>query len=217
MSDTGTPAGNRKGRIGQLVLLIVAVVVLLGLLYAAIGLFSKARRHETGPEAGAPAASSAAAGPAAVGKIVMLDPPAAAPAAPFDGPDGKPQTVANLKGKVVVLNLWATWCAPCVKEMPTLAALQAAYAGKDVVVAPLSFDAGADVAKAKAFIAGHRPLDFRHAEVSWAYGLNPPEANFPTTLIFDRQGRERAKVLGGLDWTGPQAKALIDRLLAEKT
>jgi thiol-disulfide isomerase/thioredoxin len=205
----------RKGRGAQVVVLIVAVVVLLGLIYGAIVLFSKAKRDDAGPQGGIPVESTAAASGAPVGKIVMLA-PGPAPSAPFDGPSGTPQTVADLKGKVVVLNLWATWCAPCVKEMPTLAALQTAYAGKDVVVAPLSFDAGADVAKAKAFIASHKPLGFRHAEVSWAYGLNPPEANFPTTLIFDRQGRERAKVLGGLDWTGPEARTLIDSLLAEK-
>ena len=80
------------------------------------------------------------------------------PAASFVDGAGKPVTLSDFKGKAVVLNLWATWCAPCVKEMPTLAALQTAEAGKGVKVVALSADSPSATDKAKAFIASHPPL-----------------------------------------------------------
>src|SRR5687768_3348934 len=66
--------------------------------------------------------------------------PAPAPAQVFYDAGGKPVRIADFKGQVVVMNLWATWCAPCVAEMPTLAALQRDYAGKPVKVVAVSLD-----------------------------------------------------------------------------
>jgi thiol-disulfide isomerase/thioredoxin len=148
-------------------------------------------------------------------KLVVAPTPKPAPPAAFEGPDGAPQTLAAFKGKVAVVNLWATWCAPCVKEMPTLAALQAAYAGKPVVVAPVSLDRDKDTAKARAFIAARPPLQYRHAAYDWAFKFDPPVTGFPVTIVYDRQGRERARLEGGADWTGTEARAVIDALLAE--
>ena len=132
-----------------------------------------------------------------------------------DSPDGKPVTLADFKGQVVVVNLWATWCAPCVKEMPTLAKLQSEYAGKPVKVVAISLDRGAeDVAKAKAFIAGKAPLGFYHGDYDMAFALKPAVEGLPVTLLYDPQGRERARLAGGADWSGADAKKVIDQLLA---
>ena len=132
-----------------------------------------------------------------------------------DSPDGKPVTLADFKGEVVVVNLWATWCAPCVKEMPTLAALQTEFAGKPVKVVAISLDRGAeDMAKARAFIAGKPPLGFYHGEYDMAFALKPAVEGLPVTLLYDSDGHERARLSGGADWSGAQAKAVIDQLLA---
>ena len=139
-----------------------------------------------------------------------------APATSFLDADGKPLRVADFKGKVVVLNLWATWCGPCVLEMPTLAKLAAAYQGKPVAVVAVSIDGDRDADKARAFIAGHAPLAFyRDPKLKLPYDLKPPTAGMPTTVIFGKDGVERGRLSGGADWSGRDAKAVIDQVLAE--
>jgi len=139
-----------------------------------------------------------------------------APATQVLDADGKSVQVADFRGKVVVVNLWATWCAPCKIEMPTLAKLQADYAGKPVEVVAISIDKDADVEKARAFIAGQAPLKFYHdpeAKLPWA--LTPPATGMPTTIIYGKDGNERGRVAGEANWAGPEAKSVIDRVLAE--
>ncbi len=150
-------------------------------------------------------------------KLVPAKTPIAEPGAALDGPDGKPVHLADFKGQVVVANLWASWCAPCVKEMPTLAQLQKAYAGKPLKVLPISLDKGdQDLAKAKAFIADKAPLQFYHAPYSLAFSLSPPVEGLPTTVIYDKNGIERARLAGGADWSTGEARAVMDRLLAAR-
>jgi len=151
-------------------------------------------------------------------KLEVADKPAAPAAITAEGPDGKLIDLRAFKGQVVVVNLWATWCAPCVKEMPTLARLQQEYAGKPVKVLAISLDKGADdIAKAKSFIADKPPLGFYHGQYSLAFSIDPPAEGLPTTILYDREGRERARLAGGADWSTPQAKAVLDRLLSMKS
>ncbi|MGH6909723.1 MAG: TlpA family protein disulfide reductase, partial [Phenylobacterium sp.] len=77
----------------------------------------------------------------------------------YDG-SGKAMKIADFKGKVLVVNLWATWCGPCKIEMPQLATLQAAYDGKPVQVVAISIDKAEALTEAKAFIASKAPLTF---------------------------------------------------------
>jgi thiol-disulfide isomerase/thioredoxin len=148
----------------------------------------------------------------------MLQHPAdgqAPPAYGFVDADGKTLTPADFKGKVVVMNLWATWCAPCQEEMPTLARLQRAYAGKPVKVVAVSIDKPDEAAKARAFIARNAPLAFYNdpeAKLPWA--LKPTAAGMPTTLILGKDGLERGRIAGQADWAGPGARAVIDKALA---
>lgn len=154
--------------------------------------------------------------PLAKAGMAKLQPSPAAPPpfASFVDADGKPVRLADFKGKVLVVNLWATWCAPCVKEMPTLAALQTAYAGKPVKVLAVSVDPAKDALKAKAFIAAHAPLAFyQDASLNLPFAFKPPAQGFPTTILYDRSGVERARMTGDADWSGPDAKAVVDRLL----
>jgi thiol-disulfide isomerase/thioredoxin len=98
--------------------------------------------------------------------------------------------------------------------MPTLAALQKAYEGKGVKVVAISIDAPKDADKAKAFIAGHAPLAFyQDATLELPFAFTPPAQGFPTTILFDKSGVERARVTGDADWSTPEAKAVVDKLL----
>lgn len=153
------------------------------------------------------------------GEMRKLAPPAEATMAPshvFYDAAGKPVKATDFKGKVLVLNLWATWCAPCVAEMPTLAKLAAEYAGKPVAIVPVSVDTPADVDKAKLFIAQHAPLGFySDPEMKMPFALKPPAAGMPTTVIYGADGLERARLSGGADWSGADARAVIDHVLAD--
>ncbi len=134
----------------------------------------------------------------------------------FHDADGKAVKVSDLKGKVVVLNLWATWCGPCKLEMPTLAKLQAAYAGKPVAVVAVSIDKEEGLAAAKAFIAQNAPLAFYNdADAKMPWALKPPAAGMPTTVIYGKDGLERGRVSGDAEWATPAAQQVIDKILAE--
>ena len=139
-----------------------------------------------------------------------------APTTPFRDADGKPVTLAAFKGHVVFLNLWATWCAPCRKEMPTLAALQKATAGKGVKVVAVSVDRDAATPQAKAFIAANAPLAFyQEPTQALTFAFKPRVEGFPTTIIYDKTGRERARVASDVDWTSDRVKRIAEKLSAE--
>lgn len=167
-----------------------------------------------------PAAASGAVPVAAVTHDVAkkLEHPADGtqpPAYAFVDATGKRLTPADFKGKVVVMNLWATWCAPCKLEMPTLAKLAQTYAGKPVAIVAVSIDKADALEQAKAFIAQNAPLTFYNdpeAKLPWA--LKPTANGMPTTLILGKDGLERGRISGEADWAGPGARTVIDKLLA---
>jgi thiol-disulfide isomerase/thioredoxin len=182
----------------------LGLVVLLAALYGAAG---------CGVQSGKGDLKALAKGPMA--KLAVADRPGSLSQLKLEGPDGRPVDLAALKGQVVVVNLWASWCGPCKIEMPTLAKLQAAYAGKPVQIVPVSLDKGEqDIAKAKALIAANPPLRFHHADLGLAFTLDPPVQDFPTTLLYGPDGVKRAQLVGPADWSTPEARAVIDRLAA---
>jgi len=141
-----------------------------------------------------------------------MPPGATLPAFQFFTPDNQARTLANYRGRGVVLNLWATWCGPCVAELPTLDALAAAVAADDIVVLPLSSDAGG-AASVRAFYDGH---DIEHLPVLLDPGGAITQAwqvpGIPVTVIFDRNGHPRARLVGGADWSTPAAVARVKAL-----
>ncbi|MFC4846950.1 TlpA family protein disulfide reductase [Hephaestia sp. GCM10023244] len=150
-------------------------------------------------------APAAAAAPAQ--KLDRSHKGAAAPTVAFTAPDGKTVTLADFKGTPVLLNLWATWCAPCVAELPTLDAL-AVHKGAALHVLTVSQDLEGK-AKAVPFLKdkgiAHLPAyTDPKLEFSLAY-----QANLPTTILFDADGREVWRLSGGFDWMGAEAAALI--------
>jgi thiol-disulfide isomerase/thioredoxin len=196
----------------KLALAAAIVVGLGGVLYVTQGALSKGGEASKADAKG----GLAALAKGGMAKLEVVAAPKPPPAAPFVDAAGKPVALADFKGKVVVANLWATWCAPCKQEMPTLAKLAAAYQGKPVEVAAISVDSPSATGQAKEFIAGHKPLAFyQDAKLALPFAFSPPAQGFPTTILYDKTGMERARVIGEADWSSPEAKAVVDQLLSE--
>lgn len=137
-----------------------------------------------------------------------------APAVSFTDAEGKPHSFTDFAGQGLVVNLWATWCPPCVAEMPALDRLEAMLAPEGVKVLALSSDRGGKPV-VKAF---YQRLNLRHLAI-W---LDPRGAaargigarGLPTTLIIDRDGMERARLTGEAEWDTPPLVAAVRRLVA---
>jgi thiol-disulfide isomerase/thioredoxin len=130
------------------------------------------------------------------------------PTAEITNGDGQPAKLSDLKGKPLLVNLWATWCVPCIKELPTLDALAARDAGKLQVVLVNEDLEGARVVTP--FLQKH-PLKSVKPWMDTANALMVPlkAASLPTTILYDAKGKEVLRVDRDLDWTGPEAKALL--------
>ena len=125
-------------------------------------------------------------------------------------------SVNALKGRPVVVNFWATWCGPCKEEMPSLAKLAKDYADRGVKVVPISVDRLQDGQAAKDFLRGHGNLGFYNdPEYRVVFGLNPRPDGIPTTVIYDKSGKEQARLSGGADWSTEQAKKVMDAVIAK--
>ncbi|MFO1047846.1 MAG: TlpA disulfide reductase family protein [Geminicoccaceae bacterium] len=137
------------------------------------------------------------------------------PALAFETLDGQPASLADFAGKVVVLNLWATWCAPCREEMPSLDRLQAQFAGRDLVVLALSVDrAGPERVQKFLDEVGVKQLHvYRDPKAAATRAVRVP--GLPATILVDRKGQEVGRVLGIAQWDGPAAVAAVEKLLAE--
>jgi thiol-disulfide isomerase/thioredoxin len=136
------------------------------------------------------------------------------PATVFKDAAGQPHTLADFKGKVLIVNLWANWCAPCKAEIPSLSKLQTEFAGKPVAVVPVSVGKGDDETQGKAFIAANPPLTFyTEPTYAMAFAFKPVVEGMPTTVIYGPDGVERARLVGGADWSGPDARKVVEALL----
>src|ERR1700761_8373995 len=161
-----------------------------------------------------PAVKTLATGPMA--KLITPAQPATEPDVAFTGVEGKPMKLADLKGQVVVVNFWATWCGPCKEEMPSLAKLSKDYADRGVKVVPISVDRLEDGAAAKDFLRTHGGLPFYNdPDYRVVFGLLPRPDGIPTTVIYDKAGKEQARLSGGADWSTDQAKKVMDAILAK--
>ena len=134
----------------------------------------------------------------------------------FTTESGEATSLKAWNGRVILVNLWATWCAPCREEMPALAALQGAMGSKDFEVVAISLDRkGAEASKAFLAEVGAQALKLYLDPTSET--LNKLEAvGLPASLLIDREGREIGRILGPAQWNSPEAKALIEAALAEK-
>lgn len=128
-------------------------------------------------------------------------------------PAGQTLKLTTLKGKPVLINLWATWCGPCVLEMPMLDGIEDKYAGKISVVTVSQDMQGA--AKVTPFFAGH---SFKHLK-PWMdpkndLGFHYNTGLLPTTVLYGADGKEVWRMIGAHDWAGPRTDALLADTLA---
>ncbi len=155
--------------------------------------------------------------PSAIGDVAAFVPaerPHDLSALAFTGPDGGPRRLADWRGRTVLVNLWATWCAPCRAEMPALDRLQASRGGADFEVVAIDLDTrSADHARAFLAEIGVSALAF-HADPSLGVfrtlqreGL---AQGLPTSLLIDAEGCGLGTMAGPAAWDGPRARALID-------
>lgn len=148
-------------------------------------------------------------------ELVLLEQPPTQPTSLFDGPDGETSLMA-FRGKAVLLNLWASWCAPCVEELPSLDLLQAALGSDDFMV--LAVDMDRSKVEAMEFLATTQiknlPL-YHDNKFGLAQSLAVPglPSGLPITVLYDKYGVERARLAGGADWNGEDARALIDAVI----
>lgn len=156
--------------------------------------------------------------PAAHARALVRPWPAdwAVPALRLPDLHGLEHTLEPLRGQVVVLNFWASWCEPCVAEMPSLLRLAETRANDGVVVLAVNYQEGAD--KVRRFldtvlgeVPGSMPVLLDRdgaAAKAWTPRV------FPSTVLIDRDGHPRWAVIGELDWTGEQASTLLAPLVA---
>lgn len=131
----------------------------------------------------------------------------AGPTVVFRGPDDAPVTLAAFRGKPLLVNLWATWCAPCIAEMPTLDALAAARGQEMTVIAVAQDLQGAEVVDPWFQKAGLKALQ---PYLDPDNGLlDAANSALPTSIFYDANGRELWRVIGAIDWQGAEAKALL--------
>jgi thiol-disulfide isomerase/thioredoxin len=134
-----------------------------------------------------------------------------APDATFNDPDGGETSLADFRGVPVLVNLWASWCAPCVKELPTLDKVAAAHRddGQLGVIA-VSQDSGPHTSVA-AFLDKLKVDDlgaYQDSKMALSGALGP-DTVLPTTILYDANGREVWRYVGDLDWTSPEAAKLL--------
>ncbi|MBO6717395.1 MAG: TlpA family protein disulfide reductase [Rhizobiaceae bacterium] len=148
-----------------------------------------------------------------VAAMLPADPPQDLSSLAFDGPDGAPMTLADLSGKTLLVNLWATWCAPCRAEMPALDALQAELGGDEFEVVAINVDTGGDE-KPRKFLEeiGIGSLAYYRDDTIGVFNELKRRSlalGLPVTLLIDAKGCLIANMNGPAEWASEDAKALV--------
>lgn len=186
MSDLAAPRSGHRLRVG------LALAGLAVLAVSAFGIYlttgERAASPVTAPHTGVGWASA----PQPVADIRFQD------------AEGRPVSLSNFRGKVVLLNVWATWCAPCRKEMPALDRLQQKLGGAEFQVIALSIDNSGPVAVRRFYDEiGIRTLAV-YVDPSMEASGKLRTVGIPTTLLLDREGRERWRKTGPAEWDSPE-------------
>jgi len=164
-----------------------------------------------------PASSGAVTGSpsAALGQFTALDPPRPAPELSFAARDGSPMRLADFRGHWLLVNLWATWCAPCVREMPSLDRLQATLADRLTILAVSQDRGGASVVASFLEPLGLASLHI-YLDPKGALGQGLGARGLPTTFLLDDEGRVRAQLEGAAEWDSPEMLATLERYLRDR-
>ncbi len=215
---------------------IIGVVIILGLL-AGVGVYvmgtpSGNTLAVAGNASGDDNAGQCSAAPALAERIDSLargqiaamtsvGDPISLASLEFNTPDGTRTSVGDMAGKTLLINLWATWCAPCREEMPALDELQAALGGDTFEVVAVNIDQGNDE-KPKNFLSeiGVSNLGFYRDNTMGIFNTLKKEGyafGLPVTLLVDGNGCLLANMNGPAHWSGDDAKAYISKALTEQS
>jgi thiol-disulfide isomerase/thioredoxin len=185
----------------------LAVVTLIAVVALGVVAYKYTARKAVEPPA------SAASSPATGLRLVPAKKPVPLPEVRFTDGEGRPMALADFRGRMVLLNVWATWCTPCREEMPTLDRLQAQLGGPDFEVVALSIDHDGIAAVRKFY----REISIKHLR-----SYNDPEMRattalgvlgIPATLLIDREGREIGRALGPAEWDASEVIETIRKHL----
>jgi thiol-disulfide isomerase/thioredoxin len=146
--------------------------------------------------------------PPALRQFIPTNPPRPAPEIGFADSAGKSLSLADFRGRIVLVNLWATWCEPCIREMPSLDRLRAALPDRDLAIALVSQDRGGDKVVAPFFAKLGIKLE-TYLDPKSTVGHAFEVRGLPTTILVDREGRELGRAEGALDWDSAPAQALL--------
>lgn len=140
-------------------------------------------------------------------------PPRGAPAISFDH-EGKTVSIADFRGKAILVNFWATWCLPCVKELPSLDGLQQELGSQRFEVVAIAAGPQGPVGAEK-FLARHKVTNLKlyadpDLRLASAFGGTNV---LPVSILYDAQGREVGRLIGEADWMSPEAVRLVQSAL----
>jgi thiol-disulfide isomerase/thioredoxin len=180
----------------------------------AITLLAGGCDRQSPPAPQAKEATTTPAKPETSGTVDMAERGSAMPDTVFLAPDGGKVTLADFKGKPLLVNLWATWCGPCVAEMPTLDDL-AKREGARLQVIVVSQDDVANKPKIAKIWEERKferlaPYIDSKSDLGFAFGTGM----VPTTVLYDAAGKEVWRVIGAMNWDGPRANTLLSETLA---
>lgn len=139
------------------------------------------------------------------------------PAIGFEDDQGRARSLVDFRDKVVLLNIWATWCGPCRREMPSLDRLQAMMGGAEFEVVALSIDrSGIEVVRKFYADVGIRNLAI-YIDASMKAMRELGTVGVPATLLIDREGRELGRLIGPAEWDEPDIVEFLRRFTARKS
>lgn len=147
-------------------------------------------------------------------KLQVLDAPPVQPEMSFKTANGDDISLKDFRGKTVLLNVWATWCAPCVAEIPSLNRLQAKKGGDDFVVVTISMDRHIDDAKAFFDKADINALALYH-DPTYSISAKVGVQGIPISIFYSPSGKEIARIPGDVDWQSAEITALLDAVLSK--
>jgi thiol-disulfide isomerase/thioredoxin len=148
-----------------------------------------------------------------IGEFVPSPKPFPAPATTLTDADGKTVDLSDWKGKPVIVNLWATWCEPCLREMPSLERLRSRFGDRIEVLAVSEDRGGSKIVEpfiAKLGLKAVKVYLDPKSEVGHAFAVR----GLPTSIVIDREGKVIGRVEGGAEWDSPKILAVLEPLLS---
>ncbi len=178
--------------------IVVVLVVLAAAGLLALAYWSYPSHRPSGPPASS-ATDTGAPPPPALGQFTALDPPRPAPELNFVARDGSPLHLVNFRGRPILVNLWATWCAPCVREMPSLDRLQARLGDRLAILAVSEDRGGASAVDPFLQKLSLHALGI-YFDPTGEVGRQLQVHGLPTSFLIDGEGRLTARLEGAADW-----------------